>query len=513
MLKGTLKRGLDNRERNDSGSVINNIIMASGQKQVMDIKPGKGMSMNESNEHQRKWNDNTKVTQMGRREYDPTRDHLNFEIVKGGRIQPIDKTKSIPQRMAERFAELGIKDPNEGKEKPTRNTLSKIIFSGNHDRMVELAFGTQDVDLTRQKDNSHIKRMPEIEQWALDMYRFACEQWGEDNIVGFYVHLDEKCPHIHCSVLPITKDGKPSHKKVFHGESKEAMAKHLSFLHDELAKVNARWGLERGSDIRQTGAKHCPPDEYRRQLAQQLDELVRKIEHGELTLDEIKKQTAAAQRKLKSFNTMIANLTARQAELTRLRDELLREYNKADADKARLESEIEKTEKELEKVSEKLTSRQMQLSVTERELDLLKEEISKAESQVKEMDSQLGKMSGDYSKQLELHMKAVAMDEMVSTVHDMITLSDNPEVKTALDNTLAKEFALRFTEIVRCAMLLSVGLVDQATTFAEGHGGGGGNSQMPWGRKDDEDDRKWLMRCLMQGARMMHPRGNQKKKR
>ena len=129
------------------------------------------------------------------------------------------------------------------------------------------------------------------------------------------------------------------------------------------------------------------------------------------------------------------------------------------------------------------------------------------------MDVQLGKMSGDYAKQMELRLKSVAMDEMVSTVHDMITHSPYPQVQTALDRTLAKEFALRFNNIVRCAILLSVGLIDQATTFAEGHGGGGGGSDMPWGRKDDEDERMWLMRCLAQGARMMHPRGTQKKKR
>lgn len=487
--------------------------MANGQKQVMDIEPGKGMTMNESNEHQRKWNDHTKQVQMGRREYDPTRDHLNFEIAKGGKIQPIDKSKSIPQRMKERLEALGLKDPNEGKEKPTRNTLAKIIFQGNHDRMVELAFGTQDVDLERQRDNSHIQRMPEIEQWALDQYRFACEQWGEDNIVGFYVHLDEKCPHIHCTVLPITDKGKLSHKKVFHGESKEAMRAHLLYLHDELAKVNAKWGLERGSDIRETGAKHCSPEQYRRKLAQELDELKRKIDDGEMTLDEIRKQTAAAERKLKSFTTMIANLTTRQEELTRQRDELLREYNQADADKSHLDSELAKTEKELEKVREKLTNRQLQLSVTEQELDVLHQQVVKAETQVQEMDAELGRMSGDYTKQVELRLKSVAMDEMVSTVHDMLTTSPYPEVQQALDKTLAKEFAMRFSGIIRCAILLSVGLVDQATTFAEGHGGGGGGSDMPWGRREDEDERKWLMRCLIQGARMMHPRVGQKKKR
>lgn len=487
--------------------------MANGQKQVMDIQPGKGMTMNESNEHQRKWSDHTKKIQMGRLEYDPTRDHLNFEIVKGGKIQPIDKSKSILQRMAERLAVLGLKDPNEGKESPTRNTLAKIIFQGNHDRMVELAFGTQDVDLDRQRDNSHIKRMPEVEQWALDQYRFACEQWGEDNIVGFYAHLDEKCPHIHCTILPITEEGKLSHKKVFHGESKEAMRKHLLYLHDELAKVNAKWGLERGSDIRETGTKHCSPEQYRRQLAQELDELKRKIDAGEMTLEEIRKQTSSAERKLKSFNTMIANLSTRQAELTKQRDDLLREYNQTDADKSRLESELAKTERELERVQEKLTNRQTQLSVTEQELDVLHRQVVKAETQVQQMDSQLGKLSGDYTRQVELRLKSIAMDEMASTVRDMITINPYPAVKQALDGTMAKDIAFHLNEIVRCAILLSVGLVDQATTFAEGHGGGGGGSDMAWGRKNDEDERKWLMRCLMQGARMMRPSGGQKKKR
>jgi hypothetical protein len=38
----------------------------------------------------------------------------------------------------------------------------------------------------------------------------------------------------------------------------------------ELAKVNAKWKLERGSDIRVTGTKHCSPEQYRRQLLRNL---------------------------------------------------------------------------------------------------------------------------------------------------------------------------------------------------------------------------------------------------
>ena len=38
-------------------------------------------------------------------------------------------------------------------------------------------------------------------------------------------------------------------------------------LHDELAKVNEKWGLTRGVSIAETGARHRSTEEYRRWLA------------------------------------------------------------------------------------------------------------------------------------------------------------------------------------------------------------------------------------------------------
>lgn len=34
--------------------------------------------------------------------------------------------------------------------------------------------------------------MPEIEKWAQDIYRFVADKYGEENIVSFIVHCDEK---------------------------------------------------------------------------------------------------------------------------------------------------------------------------------------------------------------------------------------------------------------------------------------------------------------------------------
>lgn len=46
--------------------------------------------------------------------YDRSRERLNFEITKGGKIRPIDTSVSIPKRMVASLAERGIKDLNQG---------------------------------------------------------------------------------------------------------------------------------------------------------------------------------------------------------------------------------------------------------------------------------------------------------------------------------------------------------------------------------------------------------------
>ena len=55
---------------------------------------------------------------------------------------------------------------------------------------------------------------------------------------------------------------------------------------------------------------------------------------------------------------------------------------------------------------------------------------------------------------------------------------------------MLKDLAELGDKIMHCALLLFAGYVDQATTFAEGCGGGGGGSQMKWGRDGTQYDKK-----------------------
>lgn len=56
-----------------------------------------------------------------------------------------------------------------------------------------------------------------------------------------------------------------------------------------------------------------------------------------------------------------------------------------------------------------------------------------------------------------------------------------------------------------CALLLMGGYLEQATQFAQSHGGGGGSPKKGWGRDPHEDDRQWAYRCMMMSASMVHP--------
>lgn len=183
-------------------------------KQVLNVKGRKGCAAALSREYQRNWSDRAWQVAIAKGNYDLGRQHLNFQISKGGKIAPIDKSKSIPQMMAENLAARGIKDKNEGLTEPRFMTVADFIFSGSQWKMRELAFGDQEVVFKPgdNKENYAVKRMPEIEQWATDIYNFVAGKYGEENIVAFYVHLDETSPHIHCVLLPI-KDGKFAFEK------------------------------------------------------------------------------------------------------------------------------------------------------------------------------------------------------------------------------------------------------------------------------------------------------------
>jgi N-dimethylarginine dimethylaminohydrolase len=86
-------------------------------------------------------------------------------------------------------------------------------------------------------------------KWAQDNLNFLKEQFGAKNIVSFTLHQDEKSPHIHAVLVPITDKNTLSADQLFNPKS-------LRQLQTDYAQAMASHGFERG--IEHSQAKHDP---------------------------------------------------------------------------------------------------------------------------------------------------------------------------------------------------------------------------------------------------------------
>ena len=113
----------------------------------------------------------------------------------------------------------------------------------------------------------------------------------------------------------------------------------------------------------------------------------------------------------------------------------------------------------------------------------------------------------EYTRDVHSKVDSLFKDAMLENMVDEwreLSARMKPE-RQLFDGTLVRSVAEQGTEVMHCATLLFLGMVDDATTFAETRGGGGGGSDLKWGRDDDEDNRAWALRCMRMASRMMRP--------
>lgn len=539
----------------------------SGAKNVIDMRPGKGFTTSQSNEHLRRLADR-EAAKKAQWNYDPSREHLNFEIGRGGVVKEVDKSKSIHQRIEENLKARGIKDPNiplitQGLD-PKYRTVANFILGGNREVMRNLAFGNQKVDWEHGADNTELKRMPDIEAWAKDAYAFMCKKFGEQNIAAFVVHLDEANPHVHCTVLPISENNRISFKKVFlkGNDNKDALSKYMENLHTEYAEeVGLKYGMERGDSIKETGAVHRTTEEYRRKLwkdAQEKEEEVREntktIEQQDSTITNQRGIIASLNReikhsaaRLKALATMIKNLETHKADLEQEIKKLNRDLaagkiSKEEADRklSQINADIKKTEEKILDKTEKLKIAESKLHDAEQRKAELEAKAHEAEQRTALAVEKTAKAEGKY-QEIKSKYKEVAPAVNAQTVHEMETLGYHlsaldmrsrlskfdalkdtltHEQRDFLDTTIGSIFdgsvienmAESAAEICSIASQLYLGYLDAATRIAQSSGGGGGPGT-GWGKRDDEDDLDFRRRCFGMAMKMMKPGQKQRRKR
>ena len=479
-------------------------------KQVIDFRTSKGFTKAQSDEHLRVRSEKSQNHALATGNYDLTREHLNFEITKGGKIQPIDKTRSIPQRIAANLAARGIKDPNEGLEEPRFRTVVNFILGGSRERMLELAFGDQKVNLAKGADNSHLKRNRDIEQWAKDMYYFVSDRYGEENIAAFVVHLDEMNPHVHLTLLPIDQNGRFAYKKIFAGKDKFEFKARTLAMHDAFAKVNEKWGLYRGTSITETGARHRSTEEYRRLLDEECVTLEDKIENHRKVLSGLQQEISLAERRVKGLTSMVVNLENERKTVERELDSLASAVLDNADGKLSNEEKITALHAKLEDINAKLADKKQKLSEAEEKLSKLKEEADTVKERTDELRSEATQAATTVQQKVREEVTKALYENVVSDFRLRLPqMSD--AVQLQLDDSVLMDVADHGNHIVACAMMLFAGYVDQATEFAKGHGGGGPSSG--WGRDPKDDDREWARRCAMMATKMMRSGSGRKLKR
>ena len=330
-------------------------------KQMMEISTSKTVSNNLGNYNSRTYqgkawtqaeyefeNEGLPGRQYGVRDW--SRASLNFEVVRGQQgkpvVQPIDHAKpSLQERWQKRIDEgykatVTTKDGKQHK-KPIKKSEIKMVmfdFGGNRDRMHELAFDRK-VNLGKRGigTNGDVQRKADIEQWAVDCYEWAAKKYGAENIIDFVVHLDETNPHIHCIVVPLTRDGKLSYTELFGGSREQAkkrseqnghapnfkkgISDHMLALHTDFAEsVGEHWGLDRGDDIKITGATH-------KSTAESLKEK-NALEEGIAELEEQEAQKKSSVLALTNRETQLQSSVDDLEEAERRADENLTAKNK-----------------------------------------------------------------------------------------------------------------------------------------------------------------------------------------
>ncbi len=203
-------------------------------------------------------------------------------------------------------------------------------------KMVEFLFASSDAESL----NNHAAYLREC-------YKWLCDRFGADNVIADTVHLDEKTPHLHAVIVPLTKDGRLSCKEVIGGP------KQLQAMQDDFyEKVSKHFGLERGekADLqnpKREKKKHVPQMQFKKQTLAKLDE--------EITDKE---------KELKSAEVMSQFNQKKNESLYKTQEELL-QFQKS------LAKQIEEKNKALSEAQRELKRVQGRIyTETEREIDL-----------------------------------------------------------------------------------------------------------------------------------------------
>lgn len=141
--------------------------------------------------------------------------HLNQNLLKND-LSQMKLNEAISKRIEKGYT---------GKKALRKDAVKYVpmVFSGSHEDMKRI-----------------FSKNETASEWVKENYDFVCKEFGKENILRFTLHRDEKTPHIHAVIVPLTKDGRLSCKEVLG----DRIA--LSERQTRYAEQMKPFGLERG---------------------------------------------------------------------------------------------------------------------------------------------------------------------------------------------------------------------------------------------------------------------------
>lgn len=494
-------------------------------KQAMHVEAGKSFGTSEANENERHWNDDKidRKNQDPTNHYDKTRMKLNSEIGPDGKVHPLGyQEKSLEVRLQERLTELGWK-PFKPDSKIQPNCCAKFIFGGNHDRTLEMAFGTQTVNLDKGADNSHLQRCPEIEQWAKDVYDWCAKRYGQENIIGFQVHLDESSPHIHALIVPVGQRAKSGRECVMwsakFGKSRYEYGHILREMHTSLyEEVGSKYGLERGDSIEGRNVSHLSKRDYIRKLSKDAKQAEKAVKGLQTMIRKLEREMLADRNRLKEIDEALASgkiTLDRYEEQKADIQKLITEYQEKLEDKSNKlhakEHELEQLTKDAAKARSVIQpfrnhkvdftppqiTEKVPLFGTDKWIERQNRLIAKQFTEIVRKVESLYR--NDAARQVEATQRNVLADygELYQLRKEVKTLIENNDGLKSTLETMLDQLAnpsLR-SKIFAIADALAGGT--PAAISSGGGGGGNSDSDLRWdGRRPDEEEEAYRKRCL-----------------
>ena len=506
-------------------------------KQAMHVEAGKSFGTAEANENERRWNDDKidSKNQDPTNHYDKTRMKLNFEIGPDGKVHPLGyQKKTLEVRLQERLTELGWK-PFKPDSKIQPNCCAKFIFGGNHDRTLEMAFGTQAVNLDKGADNSHLQRCPEIEQWAKDVYDWCTKRYGEENIIGFQVHLDESSPHIHALIVPVGQRSKSGRECVMwsakFGKNRYEYGRILREMHTSLyEEVGSKYGLERGDSIVGRNVQHLHKRDYIRKLAKEAKQAEKAVKGLQTMIRKLEREMLAVRNRLKEIDEALASgkiTLDRYEEQKADIQKLITEYQEKLEDKSNKlhakEHELEQLTKDAAKARSVIQpfrnhkvdftppqiTEKVPLFGTDKWIERQNRSISKQFTEIVRKIESLYR--NDAARQVEAAQRNVLADygELYQLRRENKILSDTNENMESELNTLLGQLAIPSVRNMIFAVADALISGQPIPVSSEG-GGGNSDSDLRWdGRRQDEEEDEYKRRCLMHTVQVV--RNSQRK--